>query len=226
MIYVYLSFITFLLCYILSYLKKIKKLIFLFKILTSLSFILIGLLSLYTNQECANTWIFLLSGLFLGFMGDIFLGIRSYKNNKSLKLFIFGLSFFALGHLSYIMATFQFYHIYSSRELIVSIIITLIILFIIKHIEFNFQKARLISYVYIIISSFLLIISFFSLINNLNEFTKLYFCGIFLFVSSDFLLAYIYFMNLHSKTINWLKIFNILTYFTGQAFIATSIMFL
>lgn len=226
MIYTIFIFILFLACYILSYLKKIKKLIFLFKILTSLSFMAIGIAGIFLNQKPTNTSFYLLAALFLGVNGDIILGIRSFKYPEKITLFIFGLMFFSLGHILYIFASLSIYHQYSFYELLDIGLVVLVVILIIGRIKFNFKKAALINYTYIAISSSLLVMSLLSLINVPNNFTKLFFSGILLFVSSDFLLAFIYFMTLKVKTKDMIKILNILTYFIGQALIAYSIIFL
>lgn len=219
-------FSLFLLLYILSYLKKIKKLIFIFKILTSLSFIFIAFEALSNNLSKNIIMYIIMIGLLCGLIGDIFLGIRTLLNTHNTSLFIIGITFFTLGHISYIISSLCNYNNFYLKDYIFIVIFMLVILSLVKAIKFNFQKTIIVNYTYISLSSLLLAFTFLNYLYIPSDFTLIFFLGVLLFVISDFLLSFLYFYHLKPIHINYLKILNILTYFFGQALIAYSILYL
>lgn len=189
-----------------------------FKVATSLGFIVIGIYS-YSLQDYNLYNLYILIGLFLGFLGDFALGCK-HLINKTICL-VLGLCFFLFGHLFYLLAFLN--EIKINIIIIISIIIVSTI--VIRHInKKNFTiKPKSLTYIYLLLSIIVLVTGVANglIYPQLNSILSL--VGIVFFVLSDYILCFLYFGN---PTNNLkLKLTNLALYYCGQVLLALSIYF-
>lgn len=213
------------------YYKIDFRIIFIFKILLSFLFIIIGVFSLlYNKQYVENYVVFVITGLICGFFGDIILGYRSlYKTIKKSKrtyYLIIGIILFMIGHLFYFIALLNNEYSTIIRYFLIALILTIIFIIISYIVNMDFKGVKFVIYLYIFISCLLLVTSFLKYINNTNKANLIIFLGLFSFVLSDFILSFIYFKDIIHKNKVVLKKINIISYYIGQVLMAISIMFL
>ena len=210
--------------YVYFYERITKKQIFIFKVSTSFFLLMFGLYIFYKEKIYESYNLFIILGLFLGFIGDIFLGLRNLFIKYKHLFFVIGIGFFMAGHVAYINAMFMLFK--SSVVLLVVLVIMLLLFAIIFTSKTNvkFGKTILICHTYSLLSSIFLSVSLLNAIrlNTLIGFIILF--GVINFVLSDFLLSYLYFANLGKTKRKIFKKINIVTYYIAQAILAISIM--
>jgi uncharacterized membrane protein len=110
--------------------------------------------------------------------------------------------------------------------LIVLLSLLTIIFLIFKKLEISFGKHRLMAraYMVIIISTFAAVA--FYMVLYYSVFSVVFLTGFLFFLTSDILLSFIYFGNLKPRTLITFRLLNALFYFSGQLFIALSLLFL
>ncbi len=157
--------------------------------------------------------IFIAAGLVLGLVGDVVIC------QKSTMSFLFGMVYFAIGHLCYIVAFTRI-----SRHILWSIpafiIIFLSIVFIARKIHLQLGKMLIPTIVYCLIIT--IMVSFAITIPFSNKYGYLIFSGAILFAISDAMLAYgVY------KSAQGLKrdMFGLYCYYIGQSLFAVSTYF-
>ena len=202
-----------------SYREKQKKYHILAKALTSLSFILLAIISLYCSKD-TSYFFSLLPGLLLCFCGDVFLAIRS--RTKKFKWFIGGIVMFAFAHLFFVYSLqknlpFIFWHY------LIPVFIMIIIYFIFKLPSIEAGKGKWPSVIYSYLVTLFVIKAIESMISWDYSMRGIFLLvGAICFVASDFMLIFLYFSE---KKINWLHGTNLITYYIGVGFIASSIYF-
>ena len=184
----------------------------------SLLFVLIGL---FCNPGGKNGDLILL-GLFLGFIADILLNLQYVLNKKGMVAFALGAFVFLVGHIAYLLAILPRV---SNKLLYVAlgIVVTAIMeLWLFKRI--TVEKAILIfGMVYMCLITVLSALSIGNIVEKPANFSRLFAFGIFLFYLSDVVLI----VNHFGKEVkNSLRILNGVLYYTGQIFIAASLMWL
>ncbi|MGD9605396.1 MAG: lysoplasmalogenase family protein [Bacilli bacterium] len=211
--------------YLLFYYRWGSKTILLLKISTSFGFVLLGII----NLQQANNLLFgttVLLGLICGWLGDLALGLRNIYRSQKKEFFYAGLLLFFIGHIIYIIAFYQF----RSGSLFIPIIISLVLLSIIYTIsvkaKVDYKQAKIPVVAYMAISSFLLTFVLFNMLNDYAVVKLIIFLGALSFVTSDFLLNFLYFKKIERPKIRLLKAFNIVTYYLGQTLFAISIIFM
>ncbi len=198
-------------------------------------FVSIGVLSIYISGNTSTYAIIMIIGLIFGWIGDYFLHAKPTD-----AYFITGFISFLIGHFFYIGAyvralpkLFPDYKMINAVELIIGAVILLTALICVKAIKLKFSPQILkfaIAFYFIIITFMFLKAS--ALGYNYYKSGATYgivafvllSLGSLFFVLSDATLGIISFGG--QKKNYPLKIFNILTYFWGQAMLASSILFI
>lgn len=216
----------FLLIYIISYNNIDKKIVIIFKIITSSCFLTLGLFLFFKYQikEYGNPALILIALVF-GFLGDIILGLRNLSVKRKKEYFIFGLLMFFCGHILYLIAIYALITLPIYYYLIVSLFIALITILFTRIGKLNFQNTKIINYIYLYLSSLLVSIAIINVITNYTSLTLILFGAVSLFVMSDFLLSFLYFKKMSQQTTKILKIFNIIFYYFGQTLFALSLIY-
>ncbi|MBR4768636.1 MAG: lysoplasmalogenase [Lachnospiraceae bacterium] len=100
--YWYLAVLCMIFMGFLYYSERRKKMVraLLFKALSSLTFVLIGFLSLSESKDPASA--FLLAGLVFGMAGDVLLNLCHLKNDSAFFFLLGGIAFF-IGHILYLV---------------------------------------------------------------------------------------------------------------------------
>lgn len=222
----YMNLILFFLSlFTLIYFKYIQKKNYalIFKIATSILFIFTGIISYIKFPGDYYFFIFLMLGLFFSLLGDIFLSFKINSDGSLNKYFIYGLVSFAITHIMYILA---FIHIgtFKTIDLLAALVLSFIIIFILKsnrNINFNNMLVPVCIYSFIIC---LMIFESSKLLFLLNFTTgsQLLFVGTLLFVVSDVVLSFILF---YRKPKKFLTAINLITYYTSQFLIASTLLF-
>lgn len=197
------------------------KQLLLFKVITSFCFIILGLIAIISKEELSKYTLFMMLGLFSGFVGDIVLGYRKIST-KSKNLFIaLGIVFFACGHSFYIFAISHFIKNYLVYLIVGCSLIVISFIFI-KMARLDCGKVRALMYIYTIITSILISISFLNMIYDPVWFKISTALGILFFASSDYILAFLYFRNSKNHHKVWKRL-NLGLYYGGQFLLALSI---
>jgi uncharacterized membrane protein YhhN len=226
--YFYFAFSMLVLIFYALRLKKLtpkKRLVF--KMINSSNFLILAIISfLFNNDFDPTLFLLIIFSLIFGFIGDFFLGLMNlYSAHKGLY-FKLGCLSFLLGHLVYLyLFAGSVDHIWL-YYLIVVLTLLAIIFLTFKKLQISFGKHRLIAgaYMVIIISTFFAVA--FYLFLNKTIFSTVFFIGFLFFLTSDVLLSFIYFGNLKPRTLITFRLLNALFYFSGQLFIALSLLFL
>lgn len=162
-------------------------------------------------------------GLVLGLIGDLFLEVQYFYQDKKIKQIKYGMIVFGFSHLFYLAAiTEQVAFHYAS--LLIGLVMTLVTFLGAKTLKLDFGKLKLFSYAYSFVIFTMVGQSIFQAIGlNGNTYSVIFMVGAILFGISDLLLAPIYFRK---DTPRFFVIANLGTYYIGQALIALSVYFL
>ena len=202
---------------ILIYLTYIdsKKYRVLSKIITSILFLAIAVLS-YLNHNCNFSYfLFIILGLVFSLFGDVFLAFN--KDNG--KMFILGLFSFCITHVFYYVA---FNHLtdFSIVYFLISIAFGSVVVIGMKLMKFlDFGKLFKIIVLYTYIISFMLFKAI-SLYSYHAIWSNLIIVGAILFTISDMILSFVLFYKDCPK---FMESLNLATYYIGQMIIALSI---
>ncbi len=194
------------------------------KMLCAFMYILVGIAAMLNARGDVKYSLFLFGALIFGFLGDFFL---SWKNEK---YFLFGVLFFAIGHIIYITA---FIFIGNSAlekyffiPLAITSILILLLLLGIKFVKLKLKKEQqpLLLYGFVLFFSFASGVSrgIFSLISGEIPLGMCLIAGSTLFIISDI------FLGVSMMGIKLPRIFNhavSYTYFPAQTILALSIFF-
>lgn len=202
------------------------------KMICSTAFLCTGILSMFIAENFTAYAITIIIGLAFGWFGDYFLHAKS-----NMTYFLTGGAGFGLGHLSYIIAFIRAGHFFNPEmsyvtipELIVFAVMFIVFGFImIKKFHFETPFLKGVTFLYgtflltMLIKSVTLGITY---LNSGNEngipvLIWLIFGGL-LFFMSDFSLG-VMLLGGHNEN-RRLKVFNIVTYFTAQMLLASSVL--
>ena len=193
------------------------------KTLTSIMFLLTGFASARKGKEKLSAYKKLvLTGLFLGLAGDVLLGL----NFISTAFFVAGLIAFALGHVFYVIAFTR----KSPKLEVINFIPMLIIMpsffllvFITKKFEFEGLFPCIVFYGLLLTFMQGKAFSLLKFKDKATTFVRLTLAGVTLFAISDIILLFILFMQIPLDVKKVLEVFNLVTYYVGQGFIALSL---
>lgn len=195
------------------------------KSLTSVFFLITGFIASKSSIRSDKTYNkFILSGLFLGLLGDVFLGLDFI----SIIYFVIGLISFAAGHILYVIAFSKKYSKLEIRNIVPLCIILpgfFALVFITK--KFDFQGVFPCIVFYAVILSIMCgkVLSLLHYREKEPKFVTLTVVGAFLFAISDIILLFILFMPMPIEVKRVLEVINLTSYYIGQGFIALSISY-
>lgn len=220
--YYYLMVAVFILGLFLCFYYRLKPIqVLLFKTLTSMCFIALGIIAFNLNKDAKPYFNVMIIGLVFGLLGDVALGVKEVNIDNKAKWILLGITLFFIGHLFYIIAMSKFINnIY--LYIVISLLLILLNILFTYILKFNFGVAKYLIYPYIIISSVILTITLINAIIDPNHFKLTVALGTIGFVGSDYVLSFLYFkdLNKHQKLI---KRINLLLYYCGQFLLALSI---
>ncbi len=197
---------------------------FAYKALASLSFIALAAFVAIDRVMIPTLYGWFLLGLVLGLIGDLVLALRPLNQPEEDKTIInYGITFFGVGHIMYILGTIVESEFYWMSLLIGSLMAGLIILgsYLLK---FQMGKSRIPSYLY----AFLIFVMIgqtimMGRVHGLQTGYLTLMIGAILFGISDLILAPIYFQGMNKKILIAL---NLITYYAAQILIALSLFYL
>ncbi|HBP26029.1 MAG TPA: hypothetical protein DD618_03660 [Acholeplasmatales bacterium] len=208
--------------YLTFYFRAGTRITLLLKTLTSGCFLALGILALFYAADAKFAATVLL-GLFCGLVGDIVLGLRRLYRNPKKEFFLSGLFMFFLGHVLYMIAFSKFSTLNIHVFLISAAVLTIFMVIIMDLSGVNFGSTRPAVIIYTLISALLLSVTVVNVIAVFTMVNLLLVLGALLFVTSDFLLSFLYFKKMNTVSMRVLKILNIAAYYAGQTLFALSI---
>ena len=201
------------------------------KTLTSFLFVVVGAFCFYASDR-HPIGIFVIVGLVLGMLGDVFLGLKHvYKADSSLFTKA-GFVCFASGHIVYVIGMFSEFFtpnssfLYILLPLVAALLLGFILVFMEKPWKLDYGSMRKIIFIYgfLLFSSPCSALSL-SILHNFSVVPLAMLMGAgFLFTTSDLLLCGTYFGENRDTPIN--NIINSVTYYLAQYAIAFSLFFL
>ena len=228
MIYLYLGFACLMaVLYIVVELKKNALTALVAKALASLSFIILGVFAFTENLGEVHPVVpWVLIGLTCGLIGDLVLALRPLRpKEEDKKIIVFGILFFSLGHLSYLLGLSEIPGLNLSLiAFVIGLLVALVVVYMSYLLKFKMGKARIPSYVYafLIFSMVAQSVMYYMQVPDATLFL-LFMIGAILFGVSDLILAPIYYQN-PQKPI--MIILNLVTYYGAQILIAFSLFFI
>lgn len=191
--------------------KGIRKMLFVFKPLSTILIICLATVSYSSSLYFA----FVLSALCLSLIGDIALMF------KSDKAFLIGLVSFLLAHILYGSIFFRLASSFSLSHLYILLSIILLNTFVYVFLYPSLGNMKLPVLFYVLIISFMLWRAFCILVDEVSLRNILISLGALFFFISDLLLAY----DKFKKEIKLLPLYNLATYFTAQSLFAISVFY-
>lgn len=198
-----------------------------FKLTTSFWFVLLGIVAIYMKEEKnINLSIMMLIGLLCGFLGDAILGLRRTSSGNNKVFFCLGLLVFLIGNIFYSRVYLHYSAYPKYIYFFIAMVITMILIVILELTKVKLGKLRAPNYIYIFVSSFLLVTVIMGMLSHVTTGMILALFGVVSFITSDIILSYLYFKKVNPSKLHVYKYINIITYCYGQALIALSIYFL
>lgn len=205
------------------------------KMICATAFVCIGVLSVFISGNRSTYAVMMLVGLAFGWLGDYFLHAKTTNT-----YFVIGFCSFLMGHIVYIAAYIRAipiispdYNMLNFLEIAGAIVLLAVSFFAGKKFKINFSmkilKYGVLLYAVILITMFIkaTVLGYNYYLtgadNGVIAFLIL-FTGSLFFLLSDATIAILMFGG-QSKN-KPLKVFNIVTYFAGQALLASSILFI
>ena len=209
--------------YIYVELKRSPLRAFMSKALASLSFVMLGVFAAsdHLNMSIAP---YVIIGLVLGLIGDLVLALRPLRNSSEDKtLIVYGICFFGLGHIFYLLGLSELGAI-SMISILIGLLMMILIIFMSYILKFEMGKAKIPSYLYAFLIFMMIGQSIIFMMNGQTEtFYILFTLGAILFGLSDLILAPIYYKQNKTKIMIAL---NLITYYGAQILIAYSLFYL
>lgn len=206
--------------------KKATILTLALKTLSSVFFVLSGLMAIYALGASHISLLLIIAGLVLGLIGDIILDLKIMYPQQSDGYFVTGTMSFALGHICYFFSVMEINRGLMPDKLgwnllialAVAIIATGAILLLSKPLKLNFGKNLWAVIVYSLLLTFMVGFSI-----TLACYFPIFWVlasGMILFFLSDLVLSTQYFGGKDQK---WLIFLNHILYYSAQCLIAISI---
>lgn len=171
----------------------------------------------------ARLILLIILGLVSGLIGDLFLEVQYFFNEKRIFTINNGMIIFLIGHLLYIVGIINFTK-FNYIALIIGLVMTGVVYIGGKLMDLKMGKLEVMTYIYTFVIFTMVGFSVLQAIDlSFNLYSLSFMLGAILFGISDLLLAPIYFKDEKS---NVFAVSNLATYYLGQLLIALSIFFL
>ena len=193
----------------------------LFKVLSSLGFLLMAVV-LFPHGNDITYMKIMLAGFILGTFGDVFLALPFCYPKKKDLYFLLGLSSFLLGHLAFTGALFHTEATATMVDAIISILGGILIILILKRLGVEFASALIPSTFYAIVILFMECQAISYLFTGLTSFSVLLNIGSLAFVLSDLVLVFILFGHKDTRAMTRLNL--TLYYFAQMSLVFTFLM--
>lgn len=209
------------------------------KTLSSITFILLGIIALSMSFGNFSYGIFIVIGLFFGMLGDVFLDLKYVHKKYDEKYTYAGMLSFLIGHLFYIVGILAAYTEYVLWQIVFAIfcatVVSAISHFSSKKMSVNYGKFETLSFIYGTVTMITVTLS----LNAMNMLGWLpvingeptpeslpryivMFAGTILFALSDLVLSFVFFKEGENKSRN--VILNHTLYYTSQYILVLSIL--
>jgi len=217
--------------YILEKTRRYSPQAVLLKTCVSAVFLMVGLTAAFRSSSVFSYPCWMLAGLVLCLMGDVWLDLKyTYRNDETFWTFC-GFISFACAHILFIIGILTRY---GSTIRTILVVLALILGFaasygnikVEKQMKMNYGKYKLITFIYGGILLGITLMTLFLAISNgfHNKAINLLFIGMVLFMLSDLVLSQTYFGG-EGKEAPVYLILNYLTYYPAVYLIATSILY-
>lgn len=209
------------------------------KTLSSIIFIILGIIALSMSFENFSYGVFIVIGLFFGMLGDVFLDLKYVHKKYDEKYTFAGMISFLIGHLFYIVGILAAYTEYVLWQIAFAIlcatVISAISHFSSKKAGMNYGKFEILTFIYGTVTMITVTLS----LNAMNMFGLLpvikgdptpenlpryivMFVGTLLFAISDLVLSFVFFKEGENKSRN--VILNHTLYYTSQFVLVLAIL--
>lgn len=190
------------------------------KLISSILFVLGGMVAIMLKKEPADFMYFILFGLFLGMVGDVLLELKIIYRPHEYQYTNGGILAFALSHVCYIIGLSIFAD--ASKDILVPVFVSLAIGAVLAtiilvnsramHVDFGEHKLAASAYSFILCISFVYAVALAFLLPILWVVAG----GLLLFLVSDLFLSFIYWGNKNTSVMN---ILNLSFYYAAQIII-------
>ena len=181
-----------------------------FKMLTSLIFVAIAALGFKTHTPDLTYIYFLLIGLILSALGDLFLGLSHHAPIKDNPILLGGIFTFALAHIAFIISFIMLDQFSLFPLMVIPLLIAGVFVRTTASTRFDFGKLRLPVILYSFIISTMLVMA-------LSTGIPFVVIGASLFAVSDIILSFSF---IYRSKYPILSVCNLLIYYLGQLFLA------
>lgn len=192
------------------------------KTVASFGFITLGVLAVNTSTEFTMGLLMLLGGV-CGLIGDVFLAIREWKNENESKVILSGICAFSVGQALYYAVMVVLYG-FSIWPLVAGVVITGLVFLSGHFMKMNYKGLVVPAYIYAFILATTMSQGFYAMLTtNFSIAGILLFAGFVMFLLSDLVLSFIYFLPQKN---NKLYIPNYAAYYAAQILIMFAISFI
>lgn len=205
--------------------KGKEKESFIFKATASLGFVLIAIFSYSINKSNSLYFQWLLIALILGFLGDIFLGLKNLIKGKKIYCQSIGIILFLLGHIAYTV-NYILQGGVTWWVFVINLFVAIILMSLTRKLEYKLSFSyKILGYIYSYTISLMVTSAISYFITFKTQTTAIMvLCGSISFYFSDWLLSASYFK---SKVMNK-KVLNLIvhiSYYFAQILLALSVCF-
>lgn len=201
------------------------------KTLASLSFAVTGIVIVGVKGTWGQNWsVFMVVGLIMGMIGDVFLDIKRNVPEKEALFLNSGMLSFGIGHVFYFLAALFYIMNFTSAVLpatmgIVGFAIALIVVVCAKFLKLNLGRFKYQSLSYLAVLMYMAVMTVTAAISSATEpnvFEKvpymwLFAMGMCLFLLSDLLLSFTYFGDKNNKKMMvTMSVLNHVAYYAAQ----------
>ena len=189
--------------------------------LASLCFVILGFLSarLSKDGQLAHN---VISGLCLGLIADVLLNLRFVLRQKGNLVFLAGILVFLAGHIFYIIALIPKCGVLPVCLGAAAVLTAVLVVWIYRNIAAGLAF-RIFGVFYLGAIMVMTSLAIGILLTDPSAFSSLFAAGAVLFLASDIILIL---NTFGSRAREWMRVANLLLYYTGQLLIATSLQFI
>ncbi len=207
------------------------------KTIASLSFAVTGIVIVSVKGTWAQNWsVFMVVGLILGMIGDVFLDIKRNVPEKEALFLNCGMLSFGTGHVFYFLAAL-FYIMNFTNPLVPSLVglvgfvIALIVIVCAKFLKLNLGRFKYQSLSYLAVLMYMAVMTVTAAIRSASGTTVpymwLFALGMCMFLASDLMLSFTYFGDKNNKKmVVTMSVLNHVAYYAAQLTLCSVLYFI